>query len=109
MVRRDQQIDASNFVYSIGRKNSALFENYRFKKGTTWFRICQSLKKGVRIPTVRVKQWLASMESFVNFRAKKARKWLMPLAFRQWHLYRFDFMAEKEGFEPSLRFPTLLP
>ena len=46
MVRRDQQIDASNFVYSIGRKNSALFENYRFKKGTTWFRICQSLKKG---------------------------------------------------------------
>ena len=54
MVRRDQQIDASNFVYSIGRKNSALFENYRFKKGTTWFRICQSLKKGVRIPPVKL-------------------------------------------------------
>ncbi|WP_204244560.1 hypothetical protein, partial [Butyricicoccus pullicaecorum] len=51
MVRRDQQIDASNFVYSIGRKNSALFENYRFKKGTTWFRICQSLKKGGSSPT----------------------------------------------------------
>ena len=24
----------------------------------------------------------------------------MPLAFRQWHLYRLDFMAEDEGFEP---------
>ena len=101
MARRDQQIDASNFVYSIGRKNSALFENYRFKKGATWFRICQSLKKGVRIPPVRGKQWLASMESSVNFRAEKARKRLMPLAFRQWHLYRFDFMVDLKGFEPS--------
>lgn len=24
----------------------------------------------------------------------------MPLAFRQWHLYRFDFMVDLEGFEP---------
>lgn len=24
----------------------------------------------------------------------------MPLGFSQWHLYRFDFMAEMEGFEP---------
>ena len=29
----------------------------------------------------------------------------MPLAFRQWHLYRFDFMAQREGFEPSCGFP----
>ena len=25
----------------------------------------------------------------------------MPLAFRQWHLYRFDFMASLAGFEPT--------
>ena len=25
----------------------------------------------------------------------------MPLAFRQWHLYRFDFMAEMVGVEPT--------
>ena len=24
----------------------------------------------------------------------------MPLAFRQWHLYRFDFMVEVRGVEP---------
>ena len=24
----------------------------------------------------------------------------MPLAFRQWHLYRFGFMVDLEGFEP---------
>ena len=24
----------------------------------------------------------------------------MPLAFRQWHLYRFDFMVELRGVEP---------
>ena len=24
----------------------------------------------------------------------------MPLAFRQWHLYRFDFMVEAGGVEP---------
>ena len=24
----------------------------------------------------------------------------MPLAFRQWHLYRFDFMVRLKGFEP---------
>ena len=40
---------------------------------------------------------MASMESSVNFRAEKARKRLMPLAFRQWHLYRFDFMETKRG------------
>ena len=32
-------------------KNSALFENNRFKKGATWFRICQSPKKGGSNPT----------------------------------------------------------
>ena len=58
-------------------------------------------EEGVRIPPVRGKQWLASMESFVNFRAKKARKRLMPLAFRQWHLYRFDFMVPVVGLEPT--------
>ena len=42
---------------------------------------------------------LASMESFVNFRAEKARKRLMPLAFRQWHLYRFAFMVTRWRFE----------
>ena len=52
-------------------------------------------EEGVRIPPVRGKQRLASMESSVNFRAEKARKRLMPLAFRQWHLYRFDFMVER--------------
>ena len=58
-------------------------------------------EEGVRIPPVRGKQRLASMESFVNFRAKKARKRLMPLAFRQWHLYRFDFMVPVVGLEPT--------
>ena len=57
-------------------------------------------EEGVRIPPVRGKQRLASMESSVNFRAEKARKRLMPLAFRQWHLYRFDFMVTQRGFEP---------
>lgn len=33
----------------------------------------------------------------------------MPLAFRQWHLYRFDFMVEMRGVEPlsENRLPTL--
>ena len=57
-------------------------------------------EEGVRIPPVRGKQRLASMESSVNFRAEKARKRLMPLAFRQWHLYRFDFMVTQRGLEP---------
>jgi len=35
MVRHDQQIDASNFVYFIFEKNGALFENGEFKKGAT--------------------------------------------------------------------------
>lgn len=42
---------------------------------------------------------MASMESSVNFRAEKARKRLMPLAFRQWHLYRFDFMVDPKKIE----------
>ena len=25
----------------------------------------------------------------------------MPLAFRQWHLYGFDFMVDSKGLEPS--------
>ena len=33
MVRHDQQIDVSNFVYDILRKNSAVFENGSLKKG----------------------------------------------------------------------------
>ena len=57
-------------------------------------------EEGGRIPPVRGKQRLASMESSVNFRAEKARKRLMPLAFRQWHLYRFDFMVTRRGLEP---------
>ena len=40
------------------------------------------------------------MESSVNFGAEKAQKRLMPLALRQWHLYRFDFMVETRGIEP---------
>ena len=32
----------------------------------------------------------------------------MPLAFRQWHLYRFDFMVDPKGIEPStLRMRTV--
>ena len=58
-------------------------------------------EEGVRILPVRGKQRLASMESSVIFRAEKARKRLMPLAFRQWHLYRFDFMVEMAGVEPA--------
>ena len=65
-------------------------------------------EEGVRIPPVRGKQRLASMESSVNFRAEKARKRLMPLAFRQWHLYRFDFMVDPIGIEPTtLRMRTV--
>ena len=33
----------------------------------------------------------------------------MPLAFRQWHLYRFDFMVPLTGLEPVLnRFRRIL-
>ena len=60
-----------------------------------------SEQRGVRVPPVRGKQWLASMESSVNFRGEKAWKRLMPLAFRQWHLYRFDFMVPVVGLEPT--------
>lgn len=59
-------------------------------------------EEGVRIPPVRGKQRLASMESSVNFRAEKARKRLMPLAFRQWHLYRFDFMEHRNTIDAAL-------
>lgn len=41
------------------------------------------------------------MESSLNFRAEKARKWLMPLAFGQWHLYRLDILVAEAGFEPT--------
>ena len=58
-------------------------------------------EEGVRIPPVRGKQWLASMESSVNFRGEKAWKRLMPLAFRQWHLYRFAIMVPVVGLEPT--------
>ena len=40
------------------------------------------------------------MKKLVIFRAEKARKRLMPLAFSQWHLYRLDFMVEMRGVEP---------
>ena len=60
-----------------------------------------SEQRRVRVPPVRGKQWLASMESSVNFRGEKAWKRLMPLAFCQWHLYRFAIMVDSKGFEPS--------
>ena len=31
----------------------------------------------------------------------------MPLAFRQWHLYRFDFMVEARGVEPLSESPSV--
>lgn len=99
MARRNQQIDASNFVYSIDRKIAPFLKITASKRALHGFGYANLPKRGVRIPPVRGKQWLASMESSVNFRAKKARKRLMPLAFRQWHLYRFDFMPEPERFE----------
>ena len=34
------------------------------------------------------------MEKSVKFGAKKARKRLMPLALRQWHLYRLDILCD---------------
>ena len=58
-------------------------------------------EEGVRIPPVRGEQRLASMEASVNFRAEKAWKWLMPLAFRQWHLYRFDFMEHRNTIDAA--------
>ena len=100
MARRDQQIDASNFVYSIDRKIAPFLKITASKRAPHGSEFANRRKKGVRIPPVRGKQWLASMESFVNFRAEKARKRLMPLAFRQWHLYRFDFMVPVTGLEP---------
>ena len=60
-----------------------------------------SEQRRVRVPPVRGKQWLASMESSVNFRGEKAWKRLMPLAFRQWHLYRFAIMVPVVGLEPT--------
>ena len=100
MARRDQQIDASNFVYSFDRKIAPFLKITALKRAPHGSEFANRRKKGVRIPPVRGKPWLASMESFVNFRAEKARKQLMPLAFRQWHLYRFDFMVTQRGFEP---------
>jgi len=99
MARRDQQIDASNFVYSFDRKIAPFLKITASKRAPHGSEFANRRKKGVRIPPVRGKQWLASMESFVNFRAKKARKRLMPLAFRQWHLYRFAFMVTRWRFE----------
>ena len=101
MARRDQQIDASNFVYSIDRKIAPFLKITASKRAPHGSEFANRRKKGVRIPPVRGKQWLASMESFVNFRAKKTRKRLMPLAFRQWHLYRFDIMVDLIGIEPT--------
>ena len=86
MARRDQQIDASNFVYSIDRKIAPFLKITASKRAPHGSEFANRRKKGVRIPPVRGKQRLASMESSVNFRAEKARKRLMPLAFRQWHL-----------------------
>ncbi|WP_162609474.1 hypothetical protein [Flavonifractor sp. An82] len=105
MVRHDQQIDASNFVYSIDRKIAPFLKITASKRALHGFEFANRRKKGVRIPPVRGKQWLASMESSVNFQAKRAQKRLMPLAFRQWHLYRFDFMVDLIGFEPTT--PTM--
>lgn len=101
MARRDQQIDASNFVYSIDRKIAPFLKITASKRAPHGSEYANRRKKGVRIPPVRGKQWLASMESFVNFRAKKARKRLMPLAFRQWHLYRFDFMEYRNTIDAN--------
>ena len=101
MARRDQQIDASNFVYSIDRKIAPFLIITASKRAPHGSGFANRRKKGVRIPPVRGKQWLASIKSSVNFRAKKARKRLMPLAFRQWHLYRFDFMVPVVGVEPT--------
>ena len=36
------------------------------------------------------------MEKSVKFGAKKARKRLMPLALRQWHLYRLDILCDHD-------------
>ena len=96
MARRDQQIDASNFVYSIDRKIAPFLKITASKRAPHGSEYANRRKKGVRIPPVRGKQWLASMESFVNFRAKKARKRLMPLAFRQWH-QPFWFYGDPAG------------
>ena len=40
------------------------------------------------------------MEQPKKYGPKKARKRLMPLAFRQWHLYRFAIMVPVTGVEP---------
>ena len=71
LVHHDQQIDAPNFVHSIGRKIAPFLKITASKRAPHGSEFANRRKKGVRIPPVRGKQWLASMESFMNFRAKK--------------------------------------
>jgi len=48
---QDQQNGTLNFVKYLYMKNGALFENDCFKKGATWFCLCQPLKNGGSSPT----------------------------------------------------------
>ena len=41
------------------------------------------------------------MEISIKNPGQKNRKWLMPLGFSQWHLYRLDFVVDLKGIEPS--------
>ena len=66
MARRDQQIDASNFVYSFDRKIAPFLKITASKRALHGSEFANRRKKGVRIPPVRGKQGLASMESSVG-------------------------------------------
>ena len=105
LVRHDQQIDASK-IYLFGCKKTAPFlKTAASKRAPRWFNVANHRQSGVQIPSVARKGRLASMEKSVKFGAKKARKRLMPLALRQWHLYRLDFMVDLKRFELST--PTM--
>jgi hypothetical protein len=65
-------------VYSIDRKIAPFLKITALKRAPHGSEFANRRKKGVRIPPVRGKQWLASMESSVNFRGEKAREQLMP-------------------------------
>lgn len=95
LVRHDQQIDASK-IYLFGCKKTAPFlKTAASKRAPRWFNVANHRQSGVQIPSVARKGRLASMEKSLKLWAEKARKWLMPLALRQWHLYRLDFMEHR--------------
>ena len=98
LTDQDQQTGASNFV-------NIDFAELRHIFLSTWHSMEYLIQNA---ENQRFKSPLLPYQSILHLclptkksELKKTRKWLMPLAFRQWHLYRFDIMVAGAGFEPT--------